>query len=96
MDSINILRFFAAFALVMSLMWVLSLAMKRFGYGKLAPLKKEDRRLKIVEYLALDTRNRLVLVAQDNVEHLLLVNAEHSQIVKTDIKPPKKPKGDTA
>ena len=96
MDSISLLRFFFAFAFVLSLMWLLSIAMKRFGYGKLMTMQKDKRRLKLVEYLPLDSRNRLVLVSQDDKEHLLLLNAEHSQIVKTDITPVKPTSGDTA
>ena len=95
MDSINILRFFFAFAFVLSLMWLLSIAMKRYGYGKLMTMQKDKRRLKLVEYLPLDSRNRLVLVSQDDKEHLLLVNAEHSQVIKTDIKPVKSSSGES-
>lgn len=96
MDSYHIIKLLAAFAFVMALMWLLSIAMKRLGYGQSMITKREDRRLKMVEYLPLDTRNRLVLVARDGVEHLLLVNAEHSVIVEHNIKPPKKGQGRSA
>lgn len=89
----HLLKVVAAFAFVMALMWLLSLIMKRLGYGQVMSMKKDDRRLKLVEYLPLDTRNRLVLVSRDGVEHLMLVNAEHSVIVEQNIKPPKKKQG---
>lgn len=92
MDPVQLLRFVVAFVFVMSLMWLLSLLMKRIGYGKLMMMQKEDRRLKTVEYLPLDSKNRLILVQRDNVEHLLLVGAEQTQVVETGIKPPAKKK----
>ncbi len=96
MDSTQLLKLVAAFTFVMALMWLLSLLMKRLGYGAVMTGRKEDRRLKLVEYLPLDTRNRLVLVSRDGVEHLLLVNAEHSAIVEQNIKPPKTKSGSGA
>lgn len=96
MDSSQLLKLAAAFTFVMALMWGLSLLMKRLGYGQVMMKKKEDRRLKVIEYLALDTRNRMILVSRDDVEHLLLVNAEHSVIVEQNIKPPKKKSGSNA
>ena len=83
MDSVQIVRFCVALIFVLSLMWLLSLLMKRLGYGKFMPMKNEDRRLEMIEYLPLDTKNRLVLVRHDDVEHLLLVNAEGSTVVET-------------
>ena len=93
MDSVNVIKTLMAFAFVLALMWLLSILMKRIGYGQAIMRRKEDRRLKMVEYLPIDTRNRLVLVARDGVEHLLLVNAEHSVIVEQNIKPLKKKSG---
>ena len=92
MESVEIVRSIVAFIFVLSLMWALSLLMKRLGYGKFMPMKSEDRRLEMLEYLPLDTKNRLVLVRRDDVEHLLLVNAEGSTVVETGNKAKARPK----
>ena len=92
MEASQALRFIAAFIFVISLMWILSFIMKKVGYGKLMPMNKADRRLSVVEYLPLDTKNRMVLVRRDNTEHLLLVSADHSEIIESGIKAKPKPK----
>ena len=91
----QVLRFIAAFAFVISLMWILSFVMKRLGYGKM-PLKRADRRLEVLEYLPLDNKNRMVLVRRDDREHLLVVSADHAVTVEQGIKakPIKKEKSD--
>ncbi len=86
MEYVDLIRMLAAFAFVLSLMWILSLIMKRVGYGKLMPLRAEDRRLSVVEYLPLDSKNRLILVKCDSKEHLLVVNAEGTTVVETGMK----------
>ena len=93
MDSIQLLRLAAAFVFVMALMWLLSLVVKRLGYGQVMNVKRQDRRLKVVEYLPLDAKNRMVLIRRDGVEHLMLVNADHAVVVEQNIKPPKNKQG---
>lgn len=60
-------------------------AARRFGLsGAAAGLRRgggHERRLQVRETLALDPRRRLVLVARDGVEHLLLVGGPGGDVV---------------
>lgn len=91
-DGTHILRVVAAFALVLSLMWLLSWAIRRFGEGRFMAAARADRRLKIIEHIAVDTKNRLVLVRRDDKEHLLLVSNDHALVVEQGIKAKAQPK----
>lgn len=86
MDGIHILRFVAAFAFVLSLMWIIGVFVKRMGYGKTINAYRTEKRLRLVEYMALDAKTRLVLVRRDDVEHLILVGHDVSQVIESGIK----------
>jgi flagellar protein FliO/FliZ len=63
--------------------------LKRFGLmGGLQGAIGRKRRLGILESAALDGRHRVVLVRRDDVEHLLLVGPNTSQVIETGIEPP--------
>ena len=53
------------------------------------PNYRRGSRLKVIESRAVDVNNRLVLVKRDDVEHLLLVGRQTTDVVETGIKPPK-------
>lgn len=87
-SSVDLLRAVFALAFVLGLIWLLGYAIRRYGarWGLAAPLtSKADRRLKIIETLPVDARNRLVLIQRDQTQHLLLVNADSSQVIEQNI-----------
>ena len=85
MDTALLLKFTAAFAFVISLMLLLSWFMKRLGLADGALPGAGKRRLKIVEFLPIDHRRRLVLVRCDDKEHLLLMGSGSETVVETNI-----------
>jgi flagellar protein FliO/FliZ len=76
MDFAELLRAFFALAFTLGLAFLGLVALRRFGPDALArfgrPMKAE-RRLAVVETLVLDPTRRLVLVACDGQEKLLLL-----------------------
>jgi flagellar protein FliO/FliZ len=80
------LQFFLALILVIGLILGLAWIMKRtgFGGGASGPLARR-RRLSTVEAAALDARHRVVLIRRDNVEHLVLIGPNTSQVIETGI-----------
>lgn len=84
MDLIDIGRYFAALLMVLALVGAAGLAMRRFGMpGLVKP--QGQRRLEIVETLAIGPRQKLVLLRRDGVEHLVLAGAEGASVVETGI-----------
>jgi flagellar protein FliO/FliZ len=73
MDVVEIVRYFGALALVLGLVGAAGIAMKKFaGHG----LPGKNRRLAIVESLALGPRHRLYLIRRDNTEHLVVLGPQ--------------------
>lgn len=85
MDELLLVKFFSAFVFVITLMLLLSWIMKRFGSSASRKAGGNKRRLKIVEFMQLDHRRRLVLVQRDNREHLLLLGSQSETVVETGI-----------
>lgn len=85
MDAMLLLKFFSAFVFVIALMLLFSWGMKRLGLaGALLP-GAGKRRLKVVEFMPIDHRRRLVLVRRDDREHLLLLGPQGETVVETNI-----------
>ncbi|MBU6475168.1 MAG: flagellar biosynthetic protein FliO [Alphaproteobacteria bacterium] len=95
MGTLLILKFFSVFVFVICLMLLLAFIIKKSGFAGLAPARASRRRLKIVEYLPVDHKHRLVLVRRDNREHLLLLGHESETVVETGIVPQTGEDGDT-
>ena len=69
---------------VLLLMGVVFWLLRRFGQASAAIRLGSGRRLALVESLALDPRTRLVLVRQDEREHLIVVSsAGNASLVQT-------------
>ena len=81
MSLATYLQFALALIFVVALIGGLALVARRFGLGGIAPTGKQ-RRLGIVEVLALDNRRRLVLVRRDGAEHLLLLGPAGDTVVE--------------
>lgn len=88
MDMTLSLKALAAFAFVMGLMYLLSWAIKKLGLSGQSMLPGAKRRLKIVEYLPLDARRRLVLVRRDQKEYLLVLGPQGETVVEGNIPAP--------
>lgn len=87
MDFADFLRAAFALALTLGLVGLGAVALRRFGPDALArftPTRKE-RRLAVVETLVLDPSRRLVLVACDGEERLLLL--VEGQVLPAPTKP---------
>lgn len=88
------LRALFALIFVVGLIWLIGYAMRRYGWKlgmPVAPLNKAERRLKIVESLNLDAKNRLLLIKRDNTEHLVILNNDTASVIETSI--PSGPQG---
>lgn len=77
-------QFALALAFVLSLIGGLAVVARRLGWGH-AVRSPRNRRLALVEVMAVDARRRLVLVRRDRVEHLLLIGPTGEQVVETGI-----------
>jgi len=75
MDLPTFLRAIFALALTLGLVGLAAVALRRFGPDAVARLagSRKDRRLTVVESLVLDPARRLVIVACDGKERLVLL-----------------------
>ncbi len=89
MDITTYLRFVVALILVIGLIMGFAWVMKRFGLGAgFQGALNRKRRLATIETASLDNRHRIVLVRRDNVEHLILVGPNTSQVIERGIPVP--------
>jgi flagellar protein FliO/FliZ len=80
------LRFMLALAFVLGLILGAALLAKRFGIGNQAPMRlRGQKRLAIVESMALDTKHRLLLVRRDQTEHLIVIGGMSDLVIETGI-----------
>jgi len=86
MEATLYLRFFLVLILVLGLIVGFGWLLKRLGIGDGArgPLTRR-RRLGTIESAALDSRHKVVLVRRDDVEHLVLVGPNTSQVIESGI-----------
>lgn len=94
MDVIDLMRYGLAFLVVIGLMLALAWGLRRTGLS--GPMTVgANRRLRVVEAMALGARHRLVLVRRDDCEHLLLLGPHGDVVVERDIdagdRPPPSP-----
>jgi flagellar protein FliO/FliZ len=85
MDFSSFARAIFALALTLGLIGLATVALRRFGPDALARFAKprRDRRLAVIETLVLDPTRRLVLVACDGQERLLLLG--EGQVITTGL-----------
>jgi flagellar protein FliO/FliZ len=87
--SVDLLRAVLALAFVLGLIWLLGALIRKYGWrmGLPTPMTPSRiRRLQMIETMTLDGKNRLVLFRRDNVEHLVLVGSDTTQVIETAIK----------
>ena len=85
MDVLLLLKFLSVFVFVITLMFLLSWCLKKLGMAGPVMKKADKRRLKVVEFLPIDHKRRLVLVRRDDREHLLVLGPEGETVVETGI-----------
>jgi flagellar protein FliO/FliZ len=90
MDHIDYTKFILAFAVVLGLIWLLGVVSKKLNLSQLGIklASSNNKRLHVVSIQPLDTRNRLILIRRDNVEHLLAVTPDSITVVEHNITPP--------
>jgi len=91
MDTVLYLRTIAALILVLGLIFAGLWAVRRFGLPGMAGMAMRlpsQRRLALVESLAVDAKHRLLLVRRDGIEHLLLIGGATDLVVEGPITPP--------
>ncbi len=83
MDLDSYLRFVLALVFVLALIGGIAWALRRFGLGGLvATPRGAQRRLRLVEALAVDAKRRLILLQRDDVEHLVLLGPEGDLLIE--------------
>ncbi len=85
MVSTNYLRFVLALLLVLGLIALFAWLAKRFRIGSFPGGAINSGRLQVIESLAIDARQRLVIVRRDSREHLLLLSPETGTLIEADI-----------
>ncbi len=97
MDFVTYFKAFLGLAIVLGLILGLSYLLKRMGFGDgmRGPLGRK-RRLATVEAAMLDSRHKVILLRRDDVEHLVLVGPNTSQIIETGIPAPPAPPASSA
>jgi len=86
MDAGVYVRFVLVLVLVIGLILGLAWLLKRFGFGgALRASLGRKRRLSTIESAPLDGRHRVVLIRRDDVEHLVLIGPNTSQVIERGI-----------
>lgn len=80
----QMLRFIAAFILVISMMGGLALIMKRIN-ARMPSANGRRKRLQVMEILPLDGRRKAVILRRDDREHLVILGANGETLVESGI-----------
>lgn len=93
MDLYGYAKFVLALIFVLSLIGLMAVAARRWGFGlPQANIRRgQPKRIGLVEVTALDAKRRLVLIKRDNVEHLVILGHDGETVVETGITPPNTP-----
>lgn len=89
MADLDLLRFVLALMFVLGLIALAAWAIRRFRLGGTFIVPAHERRLRLVETMAVDPRHKLVLVRRDEVEHLILLAPGSALALKGGIAPPR-------
>lgn len=96
MEEISYLRFVLVLLFLIGLILLTGALVRKYGPGGLTNVlargpggRGRQRRLKIVESAVIGPKHRLVLVARDGVEHLLVLGADGAVVVERGIEPPR-------
>jgi flagellar protein FliO/FliZ len=78
-------QFAVALIFVVFLIVAVGWLLRRFGFSGIAGASSRQRRLAVVEVLALDAKRRLILVRRDDHEHLILLGPAGDRVVEAGI-----------
>lgn len=81
-DLPQLFRIIAALAFVLALMGGLTLFLRKMGYAQTGNTK---RRLKLIEVLHLDSKNKLAIIQRDDKQHVILMGATGSTLIESNI-----------
>lgn len=79
-----------ALAFVVALMGGLSYLVRKLGIAGAATAamnNKDSKRLRVVERLPLDPRRQAILLARDNIEHLIILGPDGQTLIESNIRP---------
>lgn len=80
-------RFFIAFGIILALIGLATWAARFLGFSSPLSLRNQrQKRLSIVDVMALDAKRRLVLISRDGIEHLVCIGGSNDFIVENNIK----------
>lgn len=85
MDWLLYIKCLSAFVFVIAVMLLLSWVLKKAGVAGAMLQRADKRRLKIVEFLPIDHKHRLVLVRRDDREHLLVLGPDSETVIESGI-----------
>lgn len=94
-DPIQILKLLAALIFVVALMGGLSILLRKLGLAENYTASKSEKRLKIVETLAVDARRRIAIIQCDKDQHLVIIGPQGETVIKTDLAIPEETKDNT-
>lgn len=83
-DLPQLLNLLLSLAFVLALMGGFAFVLKKLGLAQETKIKG-DKRLKVLESLPLDARRRLVLIARDDKQHLVILGPNSETLIETDI-----------
>lgn len=89
MEAASIFNSVSALIFVLALIGLTSVALRYFGSERFLRKninKSTKKRLKLVDFLVVDAKTKMILVKRDDVEHLILVGGEKNTVVERDIK----------
>jgi flagellar protein FliO/FliZ len=79
-------RFLLAFIVVLAVIGIAAWAVRRLGSARTGhSVRGRLPRLGVIDYAAVDSRRRLVLVRRDNVEHLVMIGGPTDVVVEANI-----------
>ena len=84
MTLFEIARIFFALLAVLGMIGALAIAAKRYGLAQKLQGRAE-KRLRLVETLALDQRRRAAIIACDGREHLVILDPSGVTVVETGV-----------
>jgi flagellar protein FliO/FliZ len=90
MEWTSYIRFIVALIFVLGLIGGLAWLARRYGLGGAIAAKSRatSKRLGVQEALAIDGKNRLVLLRRDNTEHLVILSSEGVTLIESGIPAP--------
>ena len=82
----SVLTSFAALVFVLSLIAIVALLLRKYGNGNgFTKAQDGDKRLAVKEILHIDAKRKLVLIARDDKEHMLLLAADREMVIEKNI-----------